>query len=117
MSTNGLFSTVRTGSYRRPVNGHTVLEDLRRVEAPDGRFWTVQYRPTVLATIVEASTEALPSERYRWRVGGLTRGRAAAQCVARALRTGLDPTPDGAVLVSHTVAAHALPPTGNVNLV
>ena len=99
------------------MDGHAVLDDLRRVEAPDGRFWTVQYRPAVIASIVEASTEALPCERFRWRVAGLTKGRAAAQHVARALRTGADPTPERAVLVSHTVAAHVLPPTGNVNLV
>lgn len=99
------------------MNGHAVLEDLRRVEAPDGRFWSVQHRPSVLACIVEASTEALPCERFRWRVAGLTRGRAAALHVARALRSGEDPTPDNAVLISHTVDARVLPPTGNVNLV
>jgi hypothetical protein len=93
------------------------LDDLRRVEAPDGRFWCVQYRPSVLATIIEASTEALPREHYRWRVAGLIHGRAAALHVARALRDGTDPTPDHAALLDHTVDARVLPPTGNVNLV
>jgi hypothetical protein len=94
-----------------------MLEDLRRVEAPDGRFWSVQYRPSVLATIVEASTEALPRERYRWRVAGLMHGRSAALQVARALRQGADPAPDNATLLHHDVDAYVLPPTGNVNLV
>jgi hypothetical protein len=93
------------------------LEDLRRVEAPDGRFWCVQHRPSVLASVVEAFTEALPCERYRWRVTGLTRGRSAAVHVARALRAGKDPTPENATLISHTVDSRILPPTGNVNLV
>lgn len=99
------------------MDGNSAFEDLRRVEAPDGRFWSVQYRPGVLAMIVEATTEALPCERYRWRVPGLTRGRAAALQVARGLRAGTDPAPDNATLVSHTVADHALPPSGNVHLV
>ncbi|MEO6713618.1 MAG: hypothetical protein ABIM89_09345 [Mycobacteriales bacterium] len=99
------------------MDGHALLEDLRRIEAPDGRFWHVYQRPGVLAIVVEAATDALPRERYRWRVRGLTHGRAAALHVARALRAGTDPTPDGASLLLHWVDAAALPPTGNVTLV
>ncbi|MEP7054022.1 MAG: hypothetical protein ABI912_02090 [Actinomycetota bacterium] len=99
------------------MTGHAMLEDLRRVEAPDGRFWTVQYRPGLLAIIVEASTEALPRENYRWRVAGLMHGRSAALQVARALRQGVDATPANGTLVRHDVEARVLPLTGNVNLV
>lgn len=99
------------------MDSDALLEDRRRVEAPDGRFWSVQHRPSVLASIIEASTEALPRERYRWRVTGLARGRAAAVQVARALRAGSDPTPENATLLSHVVDARLLPPSGNVNLV
>lgn len=106
-----------TRSYRQPVNGHALLEDLRRVEAPDGRFWCVHHRPGVLGPIVEASTDALPRELYRWRVNGVTRGRSAALSVARALRAGTDPAPEGALLLAHTVDSKVLPPTGNVTLV
>jgi hypothetical protein len=93
------------------------LEDLRRVEAPDGRFWCVHQRPGVFAVIIEASTEALPREVYRWRVSGLTHGRSAALAVARALRAGADPAPAAGALLSHTVDSRVLPPTGNVTLV
>lgn len=77
----------------------------------------MQYRPGLLSSIVEASTEALPRERYRWRVAGLTRGRSVALQVAAALRKGTEPAPEHATLSAHTVDAPALPPTGNVNLV
>jgi hypothetical protein len=71
----------------------------------------------MLATIIEASTEALPREHFRWRVPGVMHGRSAALHVARALRDGTDPTPDSATLLDHTIDARELPPTGNVNLV
>lgn len=87
------------------------------MEAPDGRFWSVHFRVGVLSCVVEAATEALPRERFRWKVAGITKGRSAAQHVANALRSGGDPAPDNATLISHTVDARVLPPTGNVTLV
>jgi hypothetical protein len=89
----------------------------RRIQAPDGRFWTVHRHPGVLSYIVEATTEALPTERYRWHVNGWGPGRRALTRVASALRTGEDPTPAGATLLSHEVAQPRVPPTGNVHLV
>lgn len=99
------------------MDGHAAFEALRQVEAPDGRFWSVHCRWGVLACVVEAVTEALPQERFRWKVAGITKGRPAAQHVANALRSGDVPTPDRATLISHTVAARVLPSTGNVTLV
>ena len=87
------------------------------MEAPDGRFWTVQHGVSLLASYVEARTEALPCERFRWKIAGFTKGRSAAHVVARALRAGTDPTPADAALVTHSVDARVLPPTGNVTLV
>jgi hypothetical protein len=91
--------------------------DRRRVEAPDGRFWSVRQLPGVRSVVVEAATEALPCEQYRWRVSGYTRMRAAVVQVAQALRSGEEPTPEGATLLSHVVEAPELPPTGNVHVV
>ena len=104
-------------NYGAGVADYAAFDDLHRVEAPDGRFWTVHHHVSLLSSIVEARTEALPCERYRWKIAGFTRGRSAAHFVARALRTGTDPTPDNATLVTHTVDARVLPPTGNVTLV
>ena len=90
---------------------------LRRIEAPDGRFWTVHHHAGLWSSTIEASTDALPNEHYRWRIRGWGKGRSTALGVARALRRGDDPTPAGATLLSHTVAAPSVPPTGNVHLV
>lgn len=89
----------------------------RRIEAPDGRFWTVHRHPGLLSCIVEATTEALPIEHYRWRIHGWADGRRAVARIASALRMGEDPTLTGATLLSHDVAQPTVPPTGNVHLV
>ena len=87
------------------------------MQAPDGRFWSVRQQPGVRSAVVEASTEALPCEQFRWRVSGYSQMRAAVVHVAEALHIGEDPTPEGATLLSHVLEVPQLPPTGNVHLV
>jgi hypothetical protein len=96
---------------------HWLAGTARGIEAPDGRFWTVHRHAGVLSCVVEASTEALPTEHYKWRVQGWGRGRLAVSRIASAIRVGEDPTPAGATLLSHEVAQPTVPPTGNVHLV